>query len=280
MKLTLRLKGGQGSGFFGHSGRPGYIGGSMAADKGGPTRGGTRLPGRYDNDSGMKAPAKRRPGLPRTDMETIVEIAEDGDIPFEKGPNNTFTKRLGNKTVTVKFGTKTTGMGRKRTKVGETASIFVDDPDLPEGVVHETIRFDTFPFTPAGTGLDRDKVFSTATRYLQHFAAGKSWKDWKDEPSSDEGSGAINTGGSSFDASKKRAIRETRAKFNRLATTVNEWSSRDIIMNIANDALGESYMSLGGKEGMATARKLAKRLAALDDKSLLDLYEKYTGSLL
>lgn len=32
MKLTLRLKGGDGSGNFGHAGRPGKVGGSAAAD--------------------------------------------------------------------------------------------------------------------------------------------------------------------------------------------------------------------------------------------------------
>lgn len=46
--LTLRLKGGPGSGFFGHAGRPGFIGGSMSPDKGGGgiSTGGTSTSGK------------------------------------------------------------------------------------------------------------------------------------------------------------------------------------------------------------------------------------------
>jgi hypothetical protein len=139
MKMRLVFKGGKGSGNFGHAGRPGKVGGS--AGSGG--------------SSGS------------------------GGASFEKGPNNTFTKKLGNKTVTVKFGTKTTsmeGIGRKRTKVGETATISVHDPDLPFGVTHESIRLDTFS---TGKKLDRAKIFDIANKYLHHIASGKSWKDWK-----------------------------------------------------------------------------------------------------
>ena len=71
--LTLRLKGGQGSGFFGHSGRPGLIGGSMAADKGGGgiSTGGTSLTGR-----------KKKMTLSRELFDKLITTGSAADIKY------------------------------------------------------------------------------------------------------------------------------------------------------------------------------------------------------
>ena len=67
MKVTLRLKGGSGSGNFGHEGRPGKVGGSLASDKGGPTHG-----------AGPKAGAQNEQSIRRNSLR---ETANNMDLP-------------------------------------------------------------------------------------------------------------------------------------------------------------------------------------------------------
>ena len=85
-------------------------------------------------------------------------------------------------------------------------------------------------------------------------------------PQADEGSGG--------EMSEDAIIEETRKGLLQLKRNANSWAARDTLMKLGNEFLGTDWVSLGGDEGMLTARKIADQLMHLDDSTMLDIYDR------
>jgi len=128
---TLKARGN-----WGHEGRPGKHGGSL------PKAG---IPGHTQTST----PPTERPGP--WSGEGLSSYSRQG---------NTYTKEDGPYTVKIKF-TNRTAMGKK---VGDKATITIEDVTLRPGFAHEPLRLDT-GFT--GKKLNRERVSQEADAYLE-----------------------------------------------------------------------------------------------------------------
>lgn len=137
MKVKLVLKGGSGSGNFGHAGRPGEVGGSE------PGEGGSR-------EAGQKI-----------DVHANIAAQSHG---FTKTSRGLYTKTVGNITANVKVSTSKS-YGKS---VGETIKATFEDRDMKPGYAHEPIRYQSFDFH----GLDYTRIFGDIDSHLQKLVKG------------------------------------------------------------------------------------------------------------